>query len=188
MDYEREKGRIRGHTTTRLAMVDFAKKMIPIFNEARLELPSRNGNGPSLKAYADWLNDRKYLTREGENARRRGRNQPDGQWHPETVSRLFDVHISGIEEIEKEYEIAAGMRSYILGHPNCERRDERLAELAGIEEKREASIIEMRKLAAALRGQPYEAIMIPPPVAPGSKRPKSSRLRREKQLELFPDM
>lgn len=188
MDYERERGRIRGHTTTREKMIDFAKQMIPIFRKARLELPNRDGTGPSLKAYADWLNERKYLTREGESARRRGSDKPSGRWHPETVSRQLDVHLSGIDEIEKEYEIAAAMRSYILKHPNYERRDERLAELANIEEIRETSIIEMHKLAADLRGQPYVATPIPPPAAPGSKRLTSSRPRREKQLKLFPDM
>lgn len=181
MDYEREKGRIKGHTTTRNKSIDFAKKMVPLLVSARLELPNYGGDGPSMRAIADWLNKNGHFSR---------RNR---KWSSQTISRLLDVHLLGMAEIEKEYEIAANMRSYILKNPSYPMRKERLAELAEMDAKRVQSVVEMRKLAAALKGQPYIERPMPPP--PTLSNESQSNIKKEvpkredeEQLSLFPDM
>lgn len=176
MDYEREAGRIKGHRTTRLMAVNFAKKMVPVLEQARKEVPGRNGEPASMKGLADWLNRQKIPTRRGKT------------WRSETVSRLLDSPIAWTEEIEKEYVILAGARAQILKNKNSERREEKISELADIEQQRESSIVEMQKLSAALRDRPYVENTIPPPLSSSLVQRRVKRPPIGKQLSLFPEL
>lgn len=182
MDYEREKGRIRGHTTTRSKSIDFAKKMIPLLAIARLELPNYGGGSPSKRALANWLNMNGHLSQ-------RNRN-----WRSETISRLLNVHLLGMAEIEKEHEIAKGMRSYMLRNKNYPMREQRLAELTEMDAKREQTVIEMKNLAAALRGQFYVGMPISQPLVLTNKGAANiikaipEDENDEIQLSLFPEI
>jgi hypothetical protein len=152
MDYEREKGRIRGHKTSRLKAVEFAKTMIPILAKARIEMPNPSGEGPPKLALAKWLNENNYKTARGKT------------WRSETVFRLLDTHIGMISSIENEYEIGREALMFAVMHKRYELRDLVISELSEIEKMRESQIIEMWKIQAALNGFKYTDREVPPPI------------------------
>ena len=176
MDYEREKGRIKGHRTTRKKAIEFAKLMVPHLAKAREEVSDRGGEGHSNQALANWLNARNHKT------------IYNAIWRSESISRLFDSHIGWLEEIEKEYATALEMRRSILANERYERREERLAELADIEAVRERDIIEIRKLSAALTGKKYVETAVPAPISPHLVRKREARPKRASQPSLFKNL
>lgn len=176
MDEEREKGRIAGLRTRRLATAAWASTLIPVLDQARKELPDQDGGGPALLAYARWLNQRDYKTR-----RRK-------TWRAETVSRLFEIHISLIEEAEKEFKLASAVIDSKLQYAKPQDREALVAERTNIENERVYSIIEARKLVADLKGQSYVDEPVPPPISPRLRKAAPKRAHRipaESQLKLI---
>ena len=150
MDYQKEKGRINGLRTRREKSRDFALSMVPVLREARKHLPDRGGEGPSRRGLAGWLNDNGFKSVQG------------GNFAPETISRLYDIHIGMIEEAEEEYRIGFEAREYALNDPEVQDRDRIISELADIEESREVAIAEARRLSAELQGKIYRYEPAPP--------------------------
>lgn len=151
MDHEIERGRIAGLRVRRLETANWAKGLVPSLDKARESLPDYAGTGePSRQAYADWLNRKKIPTRNGK-----------GNWGSEQVRRLFDIHISLMDEAENEFDIEIGIIKY-------KRWINRKAggELFAEEEKtarenRVKQINEAYRLSAELQGRPYTDQEIP---------------------------
>ena len=150
MQEERERGRIAGLTTRRLATAAWASDFILLLAEARLELPLRTETGaPALSAYAKWLNEKGHPSRRG------------GEWTAESVNRLLSIHIGLTEEAEKEFDIALGIIRFKRKH-GSEGLSALDAEEALIKQGRARQINDANRLSASLRGHHYVDQDIPP--------------------------
>lgn len=171
MEYQRENGRINGLRTKREHARNFAEKMVPLLAQARSETAEKYpGEGHSLRALAEWLNNQKPpIPAKG-----------GGRWQPTQITRLLETHITLIEDIEKQFELEYHMREYVRATPDYPNREHILAGLADIELKREDAIHHARQLGADLAGTRYVGKAIPTPLSHCvGPHPASSYLSRE---------
>lgn len=151
MQEERERGRIIGLRQRRLATAEWAASFVPLFAEARRELPIYADTGePSQDAYARWLTENGILTRRQKKI-----------WRSESVRRLFDIHIGLIDEAEREFEIAMAIVRFKMRYADHAARKALAAEEETATNERASAIRDALRLAAALRGQTYEDRPVP---------------------------
>lgn len=161
MQEERERGRIAGLKTRRLKTAAWATKLIPAFQQARLELLIRETTGePNLSGYARWMNQHGYPAREG------------GDWTAEGISRVFDIQIGLIAQADKEFDIAMSIISYKQLRGNAQTRAGLQAEEQDARAQHAEAIKDARRLSAALRGREYVDEVIPEPLRFRRQAPK----------------
>ena len=86
MKEEQERGRVTAIRNRRNRAVAHALSMAPVIQKARSELTN-----PTLRAFADWLNERDYKTVEGK------------VWRAQTVSNLLLVDDLIVRDAEAEH-------------------------------------------------------------------------------------
>lgn len=151
MQEERERGRIIGLRQRRLATAEWAASFVPLFAEARRELPIYADTGePSQDAYARWLTENGILTRRQKKI-----------WRSESVRRLFDIHIGLIDEAEREFEIAMAIVRFKMRYADPAARKTLATEEEKVTNERASAVRDALRLAADLRGQTYEDRPVP---------------------------
>lgn len=178
MQEERERGRIIGLRQRRLATAEWAASFVPLLAEARRELPIYADTGePSQDAYARWLTKSGVLTRRRKKI-----------WRSETVRRLFDVHIGLIDEAEREFEIAMRIVRFKMRYADPAARKAVATEEETATNERASAIRDALRLAADLRGRPYDDQPIPDRLdlkpKPLKVRPQRRTARQVAQAEI----
>jgi hypothetical protein len=174
MQEERERGRIIGLRTRRLATAEWASGFIGLLAEARDELPAYADWGtPSNNAYARWLEQRSVPPRSGR-----------GEWSSEKVRRLFDIHIGLIEEAEQEFDISIAIIRFKRQYADASSQAALAAEEVAVREYRARQINDAHRLAAALRGHPYRDQDIPPRLIKEKTTRHGKRTRKEEPVEV----
>lgn len=98
MKEEQERGRITAIRNRRRKAVEHAIGIAPLFEQARKEL----GSDPTLRAYADWLNERDYKTRKGK------------VWRAQSVSDALSVGDLVVRQAEREYMLTVAVEEEIF--------------------------------------------------------------------------
>lgn len=91
MAEERDKGRRKGHGTSRLGAEAWAWRLLPTLAEARAAIVEATGSPVITRAaLARWLNENEVPTRRG------------GVWTSETIRRLLDIPIGLTSQAEND--------------------------------------------------------------------------------------
>ena len=154
MDYEREKGRIAGLKTRRRKTADWAMALLPFLEQARAEIRPKEGCAIPHSTYAKWLNDAGHRAREG------------GPFHPPTISRLFDIHIGLIDDVEQAFDIEYAIADWHRKRGSPEQRNSFSANVNRAQQERIEGIKAARLLSGLLRGEPLPEQEIPPRFVP----------------------
>lgn len=85
MDDERERGRVASWRARLDRTIAFAETLLPTFSQMHREAR------PTLRSYADWLNERDF------------KNENGRVWRSETVARMFSLDLRARDLIEKQH-------------------------------------------------------------------------------------
>ena len=135
MKDEQERGRITAIRNRRRKAVEHALSMVPVIRQARAELGK-----PTLRAFADWLNERDYKT------------VRDKVWRAQTVSNLLSVDELVIRSAEDEHkreraiEEALYRRRVAIGQDKSLVRAERDEKISQSRQRLEDAIVEARRI------------------------------------------